>query len=198
MSNMIDDVISTPVAPVHLPQNIREGRDLIHWGTVFFIIAGVIWILWGVADILWSLAWSSFWWTSGLWVGTLVWGIIRIALGFVALLLRVKVKTDIIGAIDQGRYAEAADKSLLYAILGFIFAWVIGGILILLGQMKLKEAPVPGPGPMPAPGAPPPAPGMPPQPAPQPAPRYCQTCGRPGRYVAESQSHYCDVCQKYL
>ncbi|MFQ6060705.1 MAG: hypothetical protein ACE5KV_05340 [Thermoplasmata archaeon] len=202
MSDIVDEIISTPSAPAYLPPNVKEARNFIHWGSIFFLIAGVVWILWGIWDLIWVVVWSASWyWVGYFWAGAILSAIIRIALGFIAIILRTKVRKSLIGAIDSGRYVEATNKAVIYAILGFIFAWVIGGILILLGYFKLKETPAAAPvgPPAAAPSSPGSPPGTaPPQVSPPPHPTNCPTCGKPARFVGEMQKWYCDVCQKYL
>lgn len=171
---------SAAPAPAYLPPNVNEARNLFHYATIFFIIAGVIWILWGVWSIVWPFAlcpWCHYAWYAGVVTGSVIWGIICLVFGFLALIFRAMVIKELIGAIDQGRYQHAADKALLYTILGFIFAWVLGGVLMLLGYMKIKEAVTPRPAT---------------------ASQFCPTCGRPARYVPEYQQWYCDTCQRYL
>ncbi|MFP4050793.1 MAG: hypothetical protein ACLFVB_03540 [Thermoplasmata archaeon] len=167
----INDIISAPDPNTTLPPKIREARDMFNYAAIFFGIAAIIYVLWGIWDIFRGIFWSSFWFSG--YYGTLqiFYGIVRIVLGVIAFVIKGKFIENIINPIDQGRYKESEDNMILYIILGLIFGLVISGILIILGYMKFQEIDTQA--------------------------NKCPTCGAPLRYIAEYDRHYCDNCGDY-
>ncbi|MFQ5986579.1 MAG: zinc ribbon domain-containing protein, partial [Thermoplasmata archaeon] len=85
--------------------------------------------------------------------------------------------------IEAGRYQEAQAQTLVLGILGLIFAFLIGGIFLIIAYFKLSN--VTSPRPAAAPMAPPP-----PAASPQPGGRVCPNCGRP----IPMDAKYCNHC----
>ncbi len=127
MSNMF----SIPNENPNLPPKLKEARDMMRYAAIFFLVAALIYGLWG----LWSLMTVIFW--RGMW-GVMS-AVIQLVFAGIALVMKVKLEEDIINPIDYGQYTQAKDKSIIYIILGFIFGMVLSGLLVLLGYMKLGE-----------------------------------------------------------
>ncbi|MFW6376119.1 MAG: hypothetical protein ACOCZJ_03050 [Thermoplasmatota archaeon] len=167
----INDLFSTPNANPNLPPKIKEAREMFNYAALFFVIAAVIYVLWGIWDIFRGLFWSTLWYRGYYGAYNIVWGIVRIALGVIAFVLKGKYIENVITPIDQGRYQECEDNLILYMILGFIFGLVLSGILTLLGYMKFQEMDTEA--------------------------NRCPDCGSNLRYIPEYESYYCDSCQDY-
>ncbi len=87
--------------------------------------------------------------------------------------------------IEQGRYQEAQAPVLVQGILGLFFAFLIGGIFLILSYVKLGNVVSP----------PPPAPVMAAPVAAQPAGgRMCPNCGRP----IPMDAKFCNHCGQEL
>ncbi|MCJ2555220.1 MAG: zinc ribbon domain-containing protein, partial [Candidatus Thermoplasmatota archaeon] len=85
--------------------------------------------------------------------------------------------------IEEGQYQEARDPALVQGILGLFFAFLIGGIFLILAYIKLGNVVSPRPA-APAMAAPMPV-------APQPAGgRVCPNCGRP----IPMDAKFCNHC----
>ena len=166
----INDIISAPNANPNLPPKIREARDMFNYAAIFFGIAAIIYVLWGIWDIFTGLLWSSVW-LGGFGAYNIFWGIVRIVLGVLAFVIKGKYIENIIDPIDQGRYNESENNMILYMILGFIFGLVLSGLLTLLGYMKFQEVDTQA--------------------------NKCPTCGGNLRFVHEYDRYYCDNCQDY-
>ncbi len=165
------DILSVPDANPNLPPKVKEAREMMQYAAIFFLIAALIYFLWGIWDIMSGLLWSTAYYGAyyGTWrIGS---GVIRLVFAVVAIILKGKLVEDVIDPIDQGRHDDIEDKLLIYAILGFIFGLVISGILILLGYMKLKEVDSQA--------------------------KVCPTCRSTLRYVQQYQKWYCDNCGDY-
>ena len=144
--------------PPWLPASAAEARKLAYWAQWICLIFGIIWLIYGIINLV---LWSNSWLILGLY------GIVGAAVNIVTAFM---LKKTVFDAIDQGRFREANDKMLIWAILTLIFG-LIGGIFLLLAYIKLKEVFQPNYQPYPAGQyqAAPPGQPQPPQPAPQPA-----------------------------
>jgi polyferredoxin len=85
--------------------------------------------------------------------------------------------------IQEGQYQEARDPALVQGILGLFFAFLVGGIFLILAYAKLGNVVSPRPA-YPVMAAPAPV-------APQPAGgRVCPNCGRP----IPMDAKFCNYC----
>ncbi len=166
------DILSVPDANPSLQPKLKDAREMLKYAAIFFLVAALIYLLWGLWSMMTSIFWSFVYLNAVHTVLGIIGGIVRIAFAVVAIILKKKVVEDLIEPIDQGR-AEEIDETtmIIYTVLGFIFGLVISGILILLGYMKLDEATT--------------------------QPHKCPTCGASLRYIAEHDNWYCDNCQDY-
>ncbi len=165
------DLLSVPDANPNLPPKVKEAREMLQYAAIFFLVAALLYGLWGLWDIMRGLLWSTVYYGSYYGTWRIGYGVIRIVFAVVAFILKGKLVEDVITPVDQGRYDDIEDKLVIYAILGFIFGLVISGILILLGYMKLKEVDSQA--------------------------NVCPTCRGNLRYVQEYQKWYCDNCGEY-
>ena len=65
----------------------------------------------------------------------LVWTVVGIIVG---ILIWMKTK-DIIKLVDERKYKEAKEKTLIWMILGFLFTGIVPGILLLLAYLKYDD-----------------------------------------------------------
>lgn len=133
---------------------------------------------------------------------------------------------EVLRLVDQGQYAEAKRKTVVWMILSFIFTFILVGILLLIAYLKfdpvinwqrqvsggggyapapmMAAPPMAAPAAAPMPTAPPvasqAAPPMAAAGAPPPAPSgtACPRCGRPATWIAQYNRWYCYGCQQYV
>ena len=174
---MSSDIFQQSAPPLGLSPNVSEARQMFSYASMFFLLAGIVSLLWGIWRIVQGLFFYNVYYYSystGISTGAVLGGIITMAFGVISFIIKKKADKDLIGALDEGRIADVTSKSMLYVILGILFGYVIGGIFIFLGDMKLKEQPT--------------------QSAPQ---HKCSTCGQLLVYMNQYQRWYCNTCQKY-
>lgn len=127
----IDEILSVPNSNPNLQPKIKDAREMFRYATIFFLIAALLYGLWGI--------WNFFWGFISLSIFSIMSGIIQLALAVVAIIIKSKFVDDIMTPINQGRCQESKDNLIIYIILGLIFGMFISGILILLGYTKLDE-----------------------------------------------------------
>ncbi|MFO7791352.1 MAG: hypothetical protein R6W73_00015 [Candidatus Saliniplasma sp.] len=163
MSNML----SIPDENRNLPPKLKEARDMFRYAAIFFLVAALLYGLWGLWSIMSGLIWSA--WAWGAW--RIMQGVLYLIFAGIALVLKSKFEESIIKPMDYGQSDTVKDNLIIYIILGFIFGMVLSGLLILLGYMKLGEADTHA--------------------------NMCPDCRSPMRYVQDYQRWYCDNCQDY-
>ncbi|MEM2900218.1 MAG: hypothetical protein QXT63_05455 [Thermoplasmata archaeon] len=91
---------------------------------IYSIIASVL--LFAVGDIV----------SAG---GSLAAGSVDIVLGIIAILGFTRTK-DILNLVESGNYADASHQALIWGVLGLFSALIIGGVLLILTYVRLREA----------------------------------------------------------
>lgn len=181
----LNDFLAPENGPPWLPASVAEARKLVYIGQLFALIFTLIALLAGVISII---------------VGNLAGGISSLVAAGLGVVLLLMLKDQVFANLDQGRFKQASDSLLIWTIVGF-FVYVIPGLVMLFGFLKLQdifqpqyqqyqaqqyqvgqEPPQPAPQ-QPAPA--PPAPAAPQQPAQAPAEHKdkkvemakCRKCG---------------------
>ena len=178
----LNDFLASENGPPWLPASVAEARKLVYIGQLFALIFTLIALLAGVISIL---------------VGNLGGGISSLVAAGLGIVLLLMLKNQVFANLDQGRFKQASDSLLIWTIVGF-FVYVIPGLIMLFGFLKLQDifqpqyqqyqaqqyqvAPEP---PQPVSPAPQPAPPAPEQPATAPAEHKdkkvemakCRKCG---------------------
>jgi hypothetical protein len=122
-------------------------------------------------------------------------------------------------AVGAGRYFKARHALRPWIVLGFIFGWIVVGVLLLVAYRGFAWVPLPAPihpptpGPAPAPAISPPAIAAPPLASPGTLPMSatsgtiasppslappCPRCGRPVTWVPQYQRWFCYAESQYL
>ncbi len=159
----INKMIQIPNENHNLPPKVKEARDMFRYASIFFLVAALLYGLWGLWSIMRGMMWG--------WGFRIMQGIIYLIFGAVALVVKSKFEEVSIRPIDQGQVGTVKDNLVVYIILGFIFGWVLSGLLILLGYMKLDEIDTQA--------------------------NMCPECRGTMRFAQEYQRWYCDNCQDY-
>lgn len=182
----LNDFLASENGPAWLPASVAEARKLVYIGQLFALIFTLIALLAGVISII---------------VGNLGGGISSLIAAGLGIVLLLMLKNQVFANLDQGRFKQASDSLLIWTIVGF-FVYVVPGLIMLFGFLKLQdifqpqyqqyqaqqyqvaqEPPQQAPPAQPAPAQP--APAAPEQPSPAPAEHKdkkvemakCRKCG---------------------
>ncbi len=182
----LNDFLASENGPPWLPASVAEARKLVYIGQLFALIFALIALLVGVISII---------------TGNIGGGIPSLVSAGLGIVLLFMLKSQVFANLDQGRFKQASDSLLIWTIVGF-FVYVVPGLIMLFGFLKLQDIFQPQyqqyqaqqyqvaqeppqqapPAPQPAPAQPAPAPE---QPAPAPAEHKekkvemakCRKCG---------------------
>ncbi len=178
----------------------NEIKNYITWALWVFLIAAIVEGLMGLSSIISALTLPS--WAWGFHTGYIMSGIIDFVWAGISLMSYVMVRSKVLPLAEAGRWAEMRSGMVVWIILGFLFGFVIAGILLLLAYMRAGElistpvtAPLP-PSPTPvstATAVPPPPPT-----SSKPEEKLCPKCGKPLTYIKEYNRWYCYNCKQYV
>ena len=153
--------LAKSVAPPWLPAPVAEARKIAWWAQWLMLLIGLAYVISGIVNMIFN---------------SFIFGSYSLAAGIINLLLVFVMKTTFFDAVDLGKFKDAADKLLIWMILGLLFG-VLGGILLLIAYLRIRNVFQPNYQPYPTgqyqvgqAQAPPQQYQAPPQPAAQPAP----------------------------
>jgi hypothetical protein len=119
----LSDFLASENGPAWLPASVADARKLVYIGQLFALIFSAIALLAGIVAII-----------SGE-LGGGIYSLVAAGLGVVVLLM---VKGNVFANLDQGRFKQASDALLVWTIVGF-FVYIIPGLIMLFGFLKLQE-----------------------------------------------------------
>jgi hypothetical protein len=117
--------------PPWLPREVAEGRKFAWWAQIMFFLTAVLWFILAIASI-------TFFIVSG-GTGTLIVGVFGFFGMLICFLAAVFMKKTVIDAIDQGRFHDAKNDSLIWVIFGLV-GFVIPALFLILTYAKLGDA----------------------------------------------------------
>jgi hypothetical protein len=122
------------------PPEATSIKSMLNIGGILALIIGIISILVAVWQFIAYLTFSSSVWyyVPGWETGLLIWGIVMIVFAILCFLVYMQAK-NISAMIDQRQYIQAKSKTIIWTIIGFIFCWVIVGILFLIAYLKFDD-----------------------------------------------------------
>ncbi len=119
----LNDFLASENGPPWLPASVAEARKLVYIGQLFALIFTLIALLAGVISII---------------VGNLSGGIYSLIAAGLGIVLLLMLKDQVFANLDQGRFKQASDSLLIWTIVGF-FVYVIPGLIMLFGFLKLQD-----------------------------------------------------------
>lgn len=131
MNSTLNTFIASGNTPPWLPREVAEGRRYAWWAQLMFLLAALIWFVVAIVEI-------TFYAVDG--------GIGRLGLGlfgFFAIVIcfmsSVFLKKTVLDAIDQGRFHDAKNDSLVWIFIG-LFGFALPSILLVLTYVKVGDA----------------------------------------------------------
>jgi len=115
--------LAKSVAPPWLPAPVAEARKLAWWAQWLMLLIGLVLVIGGLVNII---------------LTGFVFGSYSLTAGIVNFLLVFLMKSTFFDAVDLGKFKDAADKLLIWTILGLIFG-VLGGIMLLISYLRIRN-----------------------------------------------------------
>jgi len=131
MNSPMGTIFAHGTTPPWLPREVAEGRKFAWWAQIMFFMTAVLWFILAIASI-------TFFIVSG-GTGTLIVGVFGFFGMLICFLAAVFMKKTVIDAIDQGRFHDAKNDSLIWVIFGLV-GFVIPALFLILTYAKLGDA----------------------------------------------------------
>jgi hypothetical protein len=117
--------------PPWLPREVAEGRKFAWWAQIMFFLMAAVWFILAIASITIYVADGG--------RGVLIVGVFGFFGMLICFLAGVFMKKTVIDAIDQGRFHDAKNDSLVWIIFGLV-GFVIPALFLILTYAKLGDA----------------------------------------------------------
>jgi len=131
MNTTMHGVIASGHTPPWLPRDVAEARTFAWWAEIFFLLMALVWFIIAIITM------TVFVIDGG--TGNLATGLFGMFAMVICFMASVYEKKTVIDAIDQGRFHDAKNDSVIWIIMGF-FAFAIPSILLILTHVKLIDA----------------------------------------------------------
>lgn len=131
MSSPMGTIIAPAATPPWLPRDVAEGRKFAWWAQMMFLLMAFIWFVLAIASVVLYFADGG--------RGTLLVGVFGFFAMLICFLAAVFEKKTVIDAIDQGRFHDAKNDSIVWIIFGLV-GFVIPALFLILTYAKLGDA----------------------------------------------------------
>jgi membrane protease YdiL (CAAX protease family) len=110
---------------------VSEGRKFAWWAELMFLVMAFVWFLIAIIDLtLYAVDGGA---------GRLAIGIFGLFAMVICFLSSIFLKKTVLDAIDQGRFHDAKNDSVIWIIIGF-FGFAIPTIFLILTYVKIGDA----------------------------------------------------------
>jgi len=132
MNSPMGTIFAHGTTPPWLPREVAEGRKFAWWAQIMFFLTAVLWFILAIISItLFVVAGSG--------RGALIVGVFGFFGMLICFLAAVFMKKTVIDAIDQGRFHDAKNDSLIWIIFGLV-GFVLPALFLILTYAKLGDA----------------------------------------------------------
>jgi hypothetical protein len=132
MNSPMGTIFAHGTTPPWLPREVAEGRKFAWWAQIMFFLTAVLWFILAIVSI-------TLFAVSGSGRGTLIVGVFGFFGMLICFLAAVFMKKTVIDAIDQGRFHDAKNDSLIWIIFGLV-GFVLPALFLILTYAKLGDA----------------------------------------------------------
>src|SRR5512136_708919 len=131
MSNPIGAFIAPSGTPPWLPREVADGRRFAWWAQILFFLMALMWFI--IALVMVTLFVAD----GGAW--RLAFGLFGFFGMLICFLAGVFLKKTVLDAIDQGRFHDAKNDTLIWVIFGLI-SFILPALMLILTYAKLGDA----------------------------------------------------------
>lgn len=133
MNSPMGTIMAHGGTPPWLPREVAEGRKFAWWAQIMFFLMAFIWFVIAIASIVLYAA------DTGAGRGTLLVGVFGVFAMLICVLAAVFLKRTVIDAIDQGRFHDAKNDSIVWIIFGLV-GFVLPALFMILTYAKLGDS----------------------------------------------------------
>ncbi len=132
MNAPMGQILAPGATPPWLPRDVAEGRKFAWWAQLMFFLMAVVWFIIAIASVVLYAA-------DNAGRGTLLVGVFGFFAMVICFLSAVFLKRTVIDAIDQGRFHDAKNDSIIWIIFGLV-GFVIPSLFLILTYAKLGDS----------------------------------------------------------
>jgi hypothetical protein len=131
MGSPVGSILAHGATPPWLPRDVAEGRRFAWWGQILFFLMALVWFLIAIVALTVFVVDGN--------RGMLALGVFGLLAMLICFLSAVFMKKTVLDAIDQGRFHDARNDTLIWIIFGFI-GFVLPSLMLILTYAKLGDA----------------------------------------------------------
>ncbi len=132
MSDALGSIVASGSPPPWLPRDVAEGRRFAWWAQMMFLLWVLGWFIISIVALtLYAVGDGG--------VGLLLLGLIGLIAMIICFMSATFMKKTVIDAIDQGRFHDAKNDTVIWILFGFA-GFALPSILLILTYVKLGDA----------------------------------------------------------
>src|SRR5512137_539732 len=124
MSSPVGSIIAHGGTPPWLPRDVAEGRRFAWWAQILFFLMSAVWFIIAIVSLTVFVLGSG----GG---GMLALGVFGLLAMLMCFLSAVFLKTTVIDAIDQGRFHDAKNDSIIWILFGLL-GFILPALMLIL------------------------------------------------------------------
>jgi len=124
--------IASSQTPPWLPREVAEARRFAWWGQIMFLLAALLWFIIAIVEI-------TLYASDDAKAGRLALGMFGLFAIIICFVSGIFLKKTVLDAIDQGRFHDARNDSVVWILIG-LFGFALPSILLVLTYVKIGDA----------------------------------------------------------
>ena len=132
MTSTLNTFIASGNTPPWLPREVAEGRRFAWWAQIMFLLAALIWFIIAIVEMTYFAIDGG--------AGRLAFGLFGFFALVICFLSSVFLKKTVLDAVDQGRFHDAKNDSIVWIIIGFFGFGVWSHHMFAAGMGPVADA----------------------------------------------------------
>jgi hypothetical protein len=132
MSSPVGSIFAHGTTPPWLPRDVAEGRKFAWFAQILFFLMSLVWLIVSIVSL------TVYFVDNGP-RGMLALGVFGLIAMLISFMSGVFLKKTVIDAIDQGRFHDAKNDTMIWIVFGLI-SFVVPALMLLLTYAKLGDA----------------------------------------------------------
>jgi hypothetical protein len=132
MGSPVGSILAHGSTPPWLPRDVAEGRRFAWWAQILFFLMSAVWFIMAIVSL-------TVYVTDGGGRAMLALGVFGLLAMLICFLSAVFLKKTVIDAIDQGRFHDAKNDTVIWIVFGLI-GFVLPALMLILTYAKLGDA----------------------------------------------------------
>jgi len=132
MGTPVGSIFAHGSTPPWLPRDVAEARRFAWWAQILFFLMTVVWLIVAIVSL-------TVYGVNGGRTGLLALGVFGLVAMLISFMSGVFLKKTVIDAIDQGRFHDAKNDTMIWIVFGLI-SFILPALMLILTYAKLGDA----------------------------------------------------------